>query len=96
MQLFEKLIIWPIKGDGKYIHGKLKREKNAIKTNFHGQDVLHDIYCIAKAVLKIESVYEQSKNDHPQAYVEKCKYTNAEGQQCNMLVDSDNDECFEM
>ena len=73
-----------------------KREKNAIKTNFHGQDVLHDIYCIAKAVLKIESVYEQSKNDHPQVYVEKCKYTNAEGQQCNMLGDSDNDGCFEV
>ena len=83
--LFEKLATRPIKGEGKYIHGKLKTWKDHIKTNFHGQDVPYDMYCNASAVLKIDSVYKQSKNYHSQVYVEECKYTDAEGQQCNML-----------
>ena len=36
------------------------------------------MYCNAAAVLKIDSVYKQGKNYYPQAYVEECKYTNAE------------------
>ena len=43
------------------------------------------------AVLKIDSVYKQGKNYHPQVYVEECKYTNAENQQWNMLSDGDDD-----
>ena len=35
-QLFKKLVTEPIKGEGKYIHGKLKTWKERIKTNFHG------------------------------------------------------------
>ena len=57
-QLFEKLATKPIKGEAKYVHGKLKTWKERIKTNFHGQDVLYDMYCNAKAVLKIDSVYK--------------------------------------
>ena len=49
------------------------------------------MYCNAAAVLKIGSVYKQGKNYHSQAYVEECKYTNAENQQCNMLSDDDDD-----
>ena len=67
-QLYEKLTTEPIKG--KYVHGKLKIWKERIKTNFHGQDVLYDMYCNATAVLKIDSVYKQGKNYHPQVYVE--------------------------
>ena len=37
--LFEKLATGPIKGEGKYIYGKLKMWKERIKANFHGQDV---------------------------------------------------------
>ena len=44
-----------------------KREK---KTNFHGQDVPYNMYCNATVVLKIDSVYKQGKNYHPQVYVE--------------------------
>ena len=77
-QLFEKLATEPIKGEGKYVHGKLKTWKECIKTNFHGQDVLYDMYCNATTVLKIDSVYKQGKNYHPQVYVEECKYTGAE------------------
>ena len=74
---------------GKYVYGKLKTWKERIKTNFHGQDVPYDMYCNATAVLKIDSVYKQGKNYHPQAYVEECKYTDAEKEQSNMLSDDD-------
>ena len=60
-QLFEKLAILPIKGEGKYVHGKLKMWKERIKTNFFGQYVPYDMYCNATVVLKIDSVYKQSK-----------------------------------
>ena len=74
-QLFEKLITEPIKGDGKYMHGKLKTWKDCIKTNFNGKDAPYDMYCKATAVLKIDSVHKQGKNYRPQVYVEECKYT---------------------
>ena len=32
-----------------------------------------DMYCNAAAVIKIDSVYKQVKNYHPQIYVEECK-----------------------
>ena len=91
-QLFEKLATGPIKGEGKYVHGKLKTWKDRIKTNFHGQDVLYDMYCNATAMVKIDSVYKQGKNYYPQVYVEECKYTDAEKKQCNMLSDDDDDD----
>ena len=50
------------------------------------------MYCNATAVLKIDSIYKQGKNYHPQAYVEEWKYTNAEKQQCSMLSDDDDDD----
>ena len=53
------------------------------------------MYCNAMAVLKIDSVYKQGKNHHPQVHVEGCKYTDAEKQQCNMLND-DHDGFFEV
>ena len=93
---FEKLATELIKGEDKYVHGKLKMWKERIKTNFHGQDVPYDMYCNATAVLKIDSVYKQGKNYHPQVYVEECKYTDAEKQQCNMLSDDDDDGFFEV
>ena len=89
-QLFEKLAIEPIKG--KYVRGKLKTWKKDIKTNFHGQIVPYDMYCNATAVLKIDSVYKQGKNYHPQTYVEECKYTDAENKQFSMLSNDDDDD----
>ena len=35
-QLFEKLATETIKGEGKYVYGKLKTWKECIKKNFHG------------------------------------------------------------
>ena len=45
-------------------------------------------------MLKIDSVYKQGKNHHPQVYVEECKYIDAEKQQCNMLGEDDDDDGF--
>ena len=50
------------------------------------------MYCNATAVLKIDSIYKQGKNYHPQTYVEKCKYTDVEKQQRSMLSDDDDDD----
>ena len=92
-QLFEKLATEPIKGEDRYIHGKLKTWKERIKTNFYGQDMHScDMHCNVTVVLKIDSVYKQGKNYHPQVYVEECKYTDAENQQCSMLSDDDDDD----
>ena len=43
-------------------------------------------------MLKDDLVYKQGKNYHPQVYIEQCKYNDSESQQCNMLIDSDNDD----
>ena len=43
-------------------------------------------------MLKIDSVYKQGKNFHPQVYIEECKYTDVENQQCSMLSDDDDDD----
>ena len=96
LQLIEKLATEQIKGEGRYVHGKLKMWKEHIKKNFHGQDVPYNMHCNATAVLKIDSVYKQGKNYHPQVYVEECKYTDAENQQCSMLSDDDDDGFFEV
>ena len=95
-QLFEKLATKPIKRGGRCVNDKLKTWKERIKKKFHGQDAPYDMHCNATAVLKIDSVYKQGKNYHPQAYVEECKYTDAENQQCSMLSDDDDDGYFEV
>ena len=52
--------------------------KERIKTNFHGQDIPHNMYWKATAALKIDSVYKESKIYHPQVRVEEWKYTDEE------------------
>ena len=91
-QLFEKLATELIKRGDRHVYGKLKTWKECIKINFHGQDAPYDMYCDATAVLKIDSVYNQGKNYHPQVHVEECKCTDAEKQQCNILSDDDDDD----
>ena len=86
----------PIKREGRYVNGKLKMWKERIKRNFHGQDAPYNMHCNATAVLKIDSVYKQGKNYHPQVYVEECKYTDTGNQQCSMLSDDEDDEFFEV
>ena len=69
--------------------------ERTIRTGFHGEAVHYNIHCYATAVLKIDSVYKQGKNYHPQVHVEECKCTDAENQQCSMLSDDD-DGFFEV
>ena len=72
--LFEKLATEPIKREGRYVNGKLKTWKERIKTTFvHGPDVPYNMHCNATAVVKIDSVYKQGKNYHPEVYVEEWK-----------------------
>ena len=94
LQLIEKLATEQIKGEGRYVHGKLKMWKEHIKKNFHGQDVPYNMHCNATAVLKIDSVYKQGENYHSQVYVEEFRYTNAEKQRRNMLNDNDDNDGF--
>ena len=93
-QWFEKMATEPIKREGRYVNGKLKTWKERIKINFHGQDIPYNMHCNATSVLEIDSVYKQGKNYHPQVYVEECKYTNAEKQQCSVLSDDDDNGFF--
>ena len=65
-EFFEKIATEPIKREGRYANGKLETWKEHIKTNFHSQDVPYSMHCNATAVLKIDSVYKQGKNYHPQ------------------------------
>ena len=78
------------------MYRQLKIWKERIKMNFHGQDVLYVMYYNPIAVLKIDSVYKQSKNYHSQAYVQECRYNGAEIQQQSTLFNSDDDGYFEM
>ena len=44
----------------------------------------------------VNSVYKQSENYHSQAYVAECRYNGVETQQQSILINSDDDEYFEM
>ena len=84
-QLFEKMSTKPIKKESRYVNGKLKTWKEGIRTDFHDQDVPYNIHCNATVVLKIDSVYKQGKNYHPQIFVEECKYTVVENQKAKKM-----------
>ena len=78
-----------------------KRGKNVLKRICYGQEVPHDIYCIARAMLKIGSVYKQCKTHLLQEYVEERKDIGVENWKINMLRDShdndnDDDRYFEV
>ena len=67
-QLFEKMATELIKREDRYVNGKLKTQKERIKTSFYGQDVPYNMHCNVMAVLKIDSVYKHGKNYHPQVF----------------------------
>ena len=54
------------------------------------------MYCNPTVVLKIDSVYKQSKNYNPLAYAEECKYIDSETLQYTMLANSDDNGYCEM
>ena len=81
----------PVNKD-RYVNVKLKTWKEKITSNFHDKSVPHEERC--EAILKIDSVYSQGKNFHPQAYLEECKYLENHTQTCTLLSDSEYDEGF--
>ena len=86
-----------MKGDSKYMRGRLKPWKERIRTNFLRQEVLYDIYYNATAAPRIASTYKQGKKYHPQVNIEEYKYTDVESQQCSMLsYPVDDDGYFEV
>lgn len=85
VQLQENVLKECIKGEGKFKNRKLKTWKERIKTNFCGQNILCNIYCNTKAILKFDFVYRQSKNYHTEAYSEECKFIDAKRSQYRML-----------
>ena len=64
---------------------------NKDKFSWSRCSIWHGLQC--NACVKDDSVYQQGKSYHPRVYVEECKYTDAENQQCSMLRDdNDNDD----
>ena len=45
-------------------------------------------------MLKVNFIYKQSKNEHPQIYIGERKYIDAESRQFDMLADSDDDDWY--
>ena len=52
--------------------------------------VWHALQC--NSGVKDDSVWKPERNYRPQVYVEECKYTDAENQQCKMLSDDDDND----
>ena len=63
------MVTVPIKKEGRYGNGKLKRWGERTKTDFYSQDVPYNMHCNTTAVLKIDSIYKQGKNYHCQVYI---------------------------
>ena len=48
---------------------------NKINTNFHDNEIPKEYsHCVCLSVILIDSVFKMSKNYHPQAFLEECKY----------------------
>ena len=61
--------------DQKYLKAKVTEFDGVIKTNFLGNDTPKenmDYTCIA--CITIDSVMRMDKKNHPQVYLEECKY----------------------
>ena len=58
-----------------YIKAKVREFDGKIKTNFLGNNVPKDnIYYTSIACITIDSVMKFDKKNHPQVYLEECKY----------------------
>ena len=59
----------------KYLKTKVREFDGVIKTNFLGNDVTKEnMYYTCIACMTIDSVMRIDKKDHPQVYLEECKY----------------------
>ena len=61
--------------DKKYLKAKVREYDGAIKTNFLGNDVpKENMHYTCIACITIDSVMRIDKKNHPQVYLEECKY----------------------
>ena len=59
----------------KYLKAKVREFDGAIKTNFLGNDVpKENMHYTCTACITIDSVLRIYKKNHPQVYLEQCKY----------------------
>ena len=59
----------------KYLKAKVREFDGVIKTNFLGNKVpIENMYYTCIACITIDSVIRMSKKNHPQVYLEECKY----------------------
>ena len=59
----------------KYFKAKVKEFDGVIKTNFLGNDTpKENMHYTCIACITIDSVMRMDKKNHPQAYLEECKY----------------------
>ena len=59
----------------KYLKAKVREFGSVIKTNFLGNDVpKENMYYTCIACITIDSVLRINKKNHPQVYLEECKY----------------------
>ena len=58
-----------------YLKAKVREFDGLIKTNFLGNDVpKENMHYTCTACITIDSVLRTNKKNHPQAYLEECKY----------------------
>ena len=61
--------------DNKYIKTKVQTFHEAIKTNFSDSKIPKEkSHCICIAAICIDSVLKKEGKNHPQVYLEQCKY----------------------
>ena len=59
----------------KYLKAKVREFNGVIKTNFLGNDMpKENMYYTCIACITIDSVLKIDKKNHPQVYLEECKY----------------------
>ena len=59
----------------KYLKAKVREFDGLIKTNFLGNDMpKENMHCTCIACITIDSVMKIDKKNHPQVYLEECKY----------------------
>ena len=59
----------------RYLKAKVKKIDHAIKTNFLGNDIpKENMHYACIACITIDSVLRIYKRNHPQVYLEECKY----------------------
>ena len=59
----------------KYFKAKVREFDGVVKTNFLGNDTLKgNMYYTCIACIAIDSVMKIDKQNHPQVYLDECKY----------------------